>query len=90
MMPKLLPFARLLGPKGLLPNPKNSTLLKSKDEVKKFSAAKITLKTEKDAPLIHTTFGKTKMENEKLKENLEAIIKAVDKNKSSDFLLSQQ
>ncbi len=79
MMPKLLPFARILGPKGLLPNPKNGTMLKSKDEAKKFSTDKITLKTEKDAPLIHTTFGKTKMEDKKLKENLEAIIKAVDK-----------
>jgi len=79
MMPKLLPFARLLGPKGLLPNPKNGTLIKSKEEAKNFSTDKMTLKTEKEAPLIHTIFGKVSMEDKKLSENLEAIIEAIGK-----------
>lgn len=35
------------------------------------------LKTEKEAPLIHTIFGKVSMEDKKLAENLEAIIEAV-------------
>jgi len=77
MMPKLLPFARLLGPKGLLPNPKNGTLIKSKEEAKNFSTGKMTLKTEKEAPLIHTIFGKVSMEDKKLSENLETIIEAI-------------
>lgn len=77
MMPKLLPFARLLGPKGLLPNPKNGTLIKSKEEAKNFSTDKMTLKTEKEAPLIHTIFGKVSMDDKKLSENLEAIIEAI-------------
>jgi large subunit ribosomal protein L1 len=77
MMPKLLPFARLLGPKGLLPNPKNGTLIKSKEEAKNFSTDKMTLKTEKEAPLIHTIFGKVSMDDKKLSENLEAIIEVI-------------
>lgn len=77
MMPKLLPFARLLGPKGLLPNPKTGTLIKSKDEAKNFSTSKINIKTEKDAPLIHTIFGKASMEDKKLEENLESLITAI-------------
>jgi large subunit ribosomal protein L1 len=77
IMPKLLPFARLLGPKGLLPNPKNGTLIKSKEEAKNFSTDKMTLKTEKEAPLIHTIFGKVSMDDKKLSENLEAIIEAI-------------
>ena len=77
MMPKLLPFARLLGPKGLLPNPKAGTIIKSKEEAKKFSADKMNIKTEKNAPLIHTIFGKASMENRKLEENLESLIAAI-------------
>lgn len=77
MMPKLLPFARLLGPKGLLPNPKTGTLIKDKEEAKNFSNNKINIKTEKDAPLIHTIFGKVSMDNKKLEENLKELIKAV-------------
>lgn len=77
MMPKLLPFARLLGPKGLLPNPKAGTLIKDKEEAKNFSINKINIKTEKDAPLIHTIFGKVSMDNKKLEENLQELIEAV-------------
>ncbi len=77
MMPKLLPFARLLGPKGLLPNPKTGTLIKSEEEAKNFSSDKVTIKTEKDAPLIHTIFGKVSMDNKKLEENLKSLIDAV-------------
>ncbi|BCX15029.1 MAG: hypothetical protein KatS3mg088_712 [Patescibacteria group bacterium] len=77
MMKNLLPFARLLGPKGLLPNPKNGTLIKTKEDAKKFSADKMQLKTEKDFPLIHTIFGKVSMDDKKLAENLEAIIDAI-------------
>jgi len=77
MMPKLLLFARLLGPKGLLPNPKTGTLIKNKEEAKNFSTDKMNIKTEKEAPLIHTIFGKTSMDNKKLEENLKSLIEAV-------------
>ncbi len=77
MMPKLLPFARLLGPKGLLPNPKAGTLIKDKEEAKNFSIDKINIKTEKEAPLIHTIFGKVSMDDTKLEENLKSLIEAV-------------
>ncbi len=78
-MAKLVPFARILGPKGLMPNPKNGTLIKSKEDAKKFSGNTITLKTEKTAPLIHTAFGKVSQKESELESNLEAIIKGVGK-----------
>lgn len=77
MMPKLVPFARVLGPKGLMPNPKNGTLVTDPKKAKGISGNSITLKTEKEAPLIHTVFGKVSQKDVELAENLEAIIKAL-------------
>jgi large subunit ribosomal protein L1 len=77
MMPKIIPFARLLGPKGLLPNPKNGTVIKKPEDAKRFSADTLSIKTEKDFPLIHTSFGKVSMDTDKLKANAEAILNAV-------------
>ena len=78
MMPKLVPFAKLLGPKGLMPNPKNGTLVKDLKTAEKFSGNSITIKTEKEAPLIHTTFGKVSQKEEELIKNFEAIVKAIN------------
>jgi large subunit ribosomal protein L1 len=77
MMPKLVPFARLLGPKGLMPNPKAGTLIKSEKDAVKFSADSMTVKTEKKQPVIHTTFGKVDQKDEDLVENVNAVLDAV-------------
>ncbi len=79
MMPKLVMFAKVLGPKGLMPNPRNGTLIKSEKDADKFSANSVTIKTEKGAPLMHTSFGKVSQNEKELIENLEAIMKAVGK-----------
>jgi large subunit ribosomal protein L1 len=79
MMPHLVPFARLLGPKGLMPNPKNGTLI-SKESAKtdaSKSAQALYLKTEKDHPLIHTAVGKLSLKDAEIQDNIEAILTAV-------------
>lgn len=81
MMPKLVPFARLLGPKGLMPNPKNGTLVNDLKKAKSFSTATITLKTEREAPLIHTVVGKVSQKDEEIVGNIETVLKALGKNK---------
>lgn len=87
MMPQLIPFAKILGPKGLMPNPKNNTLIKSAKDAEKFSGNTLTLKTEKEAPLIHTVIGKISQKDTELIANLEAIIKAIsDKQIVKAFL----
>ena len=91
MMPKLVPFARILGPKGLMPNPKNGTLVnKVSDKSAKESAQSVLLKTEKEAPLIHTVIGRVSQDEKELAENLEAIFKALggDKQIVKAFLKS--
>lgn len=76
-MAKLTKFAPILGPKGLMPNPKNGTLTPNPEQRKKeLAGGTMNVKTEKKAPLIHVRIGKTDMETEKLVENLQTLIKA--------------
>lgn len=77
-MPKLAKHARVLGPKGLMPNPKNGTLTANPDRaVKELSAGKQMLKTEKKQPLLHVALGKTSLETKQLVENLQALLTAL-------------
>jgi large subunit ribosomal protein L1 len=77
-MPKLTKYARVLGPKGLMPNPKNGTLTPNPEGRKKeLEAGKVTVKTEKKAPLMHIGIGKTSMDTKELVENLNALLKAL-------------
>lgn len=77
MMPKLVKFARILGPRGLMPNPKNGTVIKSADDAKRFDTSKMTVKTEKKAPLVHVSVGRTDQSDKELIENIEALVAAI-------------
>ena len=77
-MPKLLPFARTLGPKGLMPNPKSGTLTdKPEDAVKKLSVAKTMIKTEKKAPVVHIIVGKVSQAQKELEANVAELIRVI-------------
>lgn len=78
MMPKLVKFAKLLGPRGLMPNPKNGTVVKTAEAAKNFAADTLTVKTEKKAPVVHVAFGKLTMEDKELSENLATLINAIN------------
>ncbi len=78
-MPKILPLAKILGPKGLMPNPKNGTLVPDPEKAKaNFSGKSLHFQTEKDFPIIHTVIGKVEQPTEELLENYQALIKAVN------------
>ncbi|MBU0619151.1 hypothetical protein KKD62_02855 [Patescibacteria group bacterium] len=78
MMPKLAKYAKLLGPKGLMPNPKNNTVTdKPKELIKKLQAGGIHYKTEAKFPLLHLTIGKISFGQKKLLDNLQAAIKQI-------------
>jgi large subunit ribosomal protein L1 len=87
-MPKLLPFARVLGPKGLMPNPKNGTLTDDPEtSVKRLSVAKTVVKTEKKSPIVHIVVGKVSQPVEELAANIEELIKVVKSNKIKKLAL---
>lgn len=77
-MGKLVKYAKVLGPKGLMPNPKNGTITDQPEEaVKKLQKGATSLKTEQNAPLIHTVFGKVSQKEEELEANLATIISTI-------------
>jgi large subunit ribosomal protein L1 len=77
-MPQLVKFAKILGPKGLMPNPKKGTITNKPEEaIKKFQKASMNIKTEKDVPLIHLVFGSVKQPEKELSANLETLLKAI-------------
>jgi len=83
MMPKLAVIAKILGPKGLMPSPKNDTittnLKKTIDELKK---GKVNFKND-DTGNIHQIIGKVSFEAKQLQENYKIIINAIKKAKPS-------
>lgn len=80
MMPKLVPFAKVLGPRGLMPNPKAGTISEKPEETaKKFGGNTLQLKSETKAPLVHTAIGKINQPEEELTDNLAAVVLAVGK-----------
>lgn len=82
VMQKLAKVARILGPKGLMPNPKNGTISdKPQDVVEKLSKGQISFKTEAQSPVIHLAVGKLSFDEEKLEENIRTVIKTIGDSK---------
>jgi len=88
MMPKLVKFAKLLGPRGLMPNPKNGTVTENPEEFIKNAAGKTQFKTEIKFPLIHLTIGKVDSPEKDLEDNFQTLIKAVGKRNIQKAVLS--
>lgn len=79
-MPKLAKFAKVLGPKGLMPNPKAGTISTNPEEVvKRFSKGLLRWKTEAKFPLVHQMIGKISFETKALAENAIKFVNAVGK-----------
>lgn len=89
MMSKLAKVARVLGPKGLMPNPKTGTISETPQKrAKELAGGQVNFKTEPDHPLIHLSVGKVSFADKQLVENVAAVLAAVGKNKITKATLS--
>lgn len=81
MMGQVGKLGRVLGPKGLMPNPKTGTVTFDVEKaVKEIKAGKIEYRTDK-AGNIHAPIGKVSFDSEKLAENLSTIVDTLQKAK---------
>ena len=92
MMPKMGKLGKILGPKGLMPNPKLGTVTNNiKTIVKALKAGQIEIKNDKDGN-VAASIGKKNFSESKIKENYEAILESILKEKPTgikgNFVLS--
>lgn len=74
-------LGKILGPKGLMPNPKTGTVtFEVGQAVREIKAGKIEFRTEK-AGIVHAPIGKVNFEQEALRDNLLALVDALIKSK---------
>lgn len=85
MMKKVGRIARILGPRGLMPSPKAGTVVQPDDMVRainELKAGRVEFRNDKTANL-HIPVGKASFEADKLTENAEAVLAAVQAQKPS-------
>jgi large subunit ribosomal protein L1 len=76
-MGKIGPLGRILGPRGLMPNPKTGTVtMDVAKAVKDVKGGKIDFKVDRYG-IIHAAVGKASFEAEKIQENAEELIKTL-------------
>ena len=81
MMPGLGKIGRILGPKGLMPNPKTGTVtMDTKTAVEDVKKGRIEYRTDSYGN-VHVIIGKTSFDDKKLLENLDAFIALINKTK---------
>ena len=84
-MPKLGKYARLLGPKGLMPNPKAGTVTTDIEKaVKEAKAGKIEYRVDKQA-IVHVGLGKISFGTDKLMENINAFVESLKAQKPASI-----
>lgn len=81
MMPRLAKIAKILGPKGLMPNPKSDTVTTDvKKTIGELKRGKVTFKSD-DTGNVHQIIGKVSFESAKLLENFQTFMEALRRSK---------
>ena len=85
LMAEIGKLGKILGPKGLMPNPKAGTVTNDvAKSVKELKAGKIDVRVEKDG-ILHSSIGKTSFSEDNLKENFKVFHNAVMSAKPNSF-----
>jgi large subunit ribosomal protein L1 len=92
MMPKIGKLGKILGPKGLMPNPKLGTVSNDiKSTVKSIKSGQIEIKNDKDGN-VSASIGKKSFPDEKIKQNYDSFMQTILKEKpkgiKGDYILS--
>jgi large subunit ribosomal protein L1 len=83
MMSKVGPLGRILGPRGLMPNPKSGTVTFDVGRaVREVKGGRVEFRTDKFG-IVHVAIGKVSFSDEALHQNLTAVIDALVRNKPS-------
>ncbi len=85
LMAKLGKLGKVLGPKGLMPNPKSGTVTNDVAKaIKELKAGKLDARVEKNG-ILQSSIGKTSFSEEELKENFETLRSALMSAKPNSF-----
>ncbi len=89
-MSKLGKYGKVLGPQGLMPNPKDGTLVDNPEKVKGEMEEKetIKLKTERKQPVMHLILGKLDQPTKELVANVQALIEKLGPKKIKKLVLA--
>ena len=92
MMSKISKLGKVLGPKGLMPNPKLGTVTNNiKSAIESIKSGQIEIKNDKDGN-IGASIGKKSFSEDKINKNFETILETISKekplNQKGDFILS--
>lgn len=88
-MPKMARLARILGPRGLMPNPKSGTISADlKKAVSELAGGKTEYKTQKDSQVIHLVVGKVEQAVEEVSANIKALYQTIGKSRIKKVVIA--